>query len=461
MAQARTPLAQRPVFIADRTGETANDPLSLIDGTPRFSLEKIAINLENPFLEAEFPPACPWEGVSRLEEPVSGHRPGSSSVSDLRDAFRDAVKACIGEADVVAVMYSGGLDSTSVLVTAAEICRAEGRRLLAIVWNLDDQYGVPTGQLAHRQLKAMEVPCELKVMPVDWRSLPEPGWSPAGIRIDYYTRLHRAMVDLVAAEGAEVLLTGVGGDEVLAAWQFMTPDLVAARRWRDLRGYQLGFVKGDTVVELMAEVVSGGARALPPERSFDLYAAFAFGRQLRPLPSPVVTDRFRPVVEAAARRWRRARFERFAADRQTWSQASLWDSIYPLAYAAHPAGVPIYEASPFLEPSFIRYALGLPIADRFRYSKAPPYHWYKPLHFRLLPESYLAVAPTYKQSYSHIFREYELDMLPDDGLVSVDLGLVRPLDKRDLDRIHPRLPAALRNVEQWIRGALAFGAEPC
>lgn len=453
--------AQRPLFVHGPTGRTGHDPVDLIDGRLRFSLAKLARNLDNPFLEAEFPPPCPWLDVSRVDSPVPPVPADSSSVSDLRDAFQTAIRGCVGDADVVAVMYSGGLDSTSVLVQAAEICKADGRRLLALVWNLDDQFGVPTGQLAHRQLKAMQVDCELHVLPVDWRSLPEPEWSPGGIRLDYYTRLHRAMVDRAVEAGAEVLLTGVGGDEVLAAWQFMTPQLAAARRWRELRGYQAGMLKGGSATEVLGELGALAARRLSPERSFDLYSGIAYGSFLQPLPVPVLRPDYRGIVREEAVRWRRDRLELFVDRGQTWADASLWDSVYPLAYAAHPTGVPIYEASPFLEPGFIEFALGLPLVDRFHYSDAPPYHWYKPLHFGLLPTAYRAVAPQYKQSYSHIFREYQLDVIPDGELESVRLGLVEPRDKRDLDRIHTRLPAALRNVEVWIRGALAYGAEPC
>lgn len=455
------PQQQRPLFAADDTGRTGPDPLALVDGPPRFSLAKLARNLDNPFLEAEFPPECPWLGVSRIDTPVPPHQPDSSSVDDLADAFQDAIRACIGDAEVVAVMYSGGLDSTSVLVQTAKICQAEGRRLLAMVWNLDDQFGMPTGQLAHRQLKAMDVACELHVLPVDWRDLPEPEWTPLGMRLDYYTRLHRAMVDRAMDAGADVLLTGVGGDEVLAAWQFLTPQLIAARRWRDLRGYQIGMLKGGSPTEVIGEAGALAARRMAPERSFDLYSGIAYGSFLRPLPVSVLHPDHREHVHAAAVRWRRDRLETFVERGQSWADASLWDSIYPLAYSAHPVGTPIYEASPFLEPGFIQWALGLPLVDRFRHSDAPPYHWYKPLHFRLLPPEYTAVAPQYKQSYSHIFREYQLDMLPDDGLKAVELGLIEPYDKRDLDRIHSRLPAAVRNVEQWIRGALASGAQPC
>jgi len=453
--------AQRPRFVSDATGEVDHDPLALAGDNPRFALDKLAVMLDNPFLEAEFPPPCPWQGVSRLEQPTTGGSADSSSEDDLRAAFSDAVRACIGDSDVVAVMYSGGLDSTAVLATAAKICADDGRRLLAMVWNLDDQFGVPTGQLAHRQLRAMGLTCELRILPVEWHSLPEPDWSPTGVRIDYYTRLHRGMIEAVMAEGGDVLLTGVGGDEVLAGWQFMSPDLIKARRWRDLAAYEWGFFKADTAVELVAETISGLAPRLSAERSFDLYSAFAYGPQFRPLPQSLITERFRPVVEEAARDWRRRRYDVFVDRRQTWSQASLWDSVYPLAYAAHPTGSPVYEASPFLEPAFIDFALGLPLVSRFRRLESPPYHWYKPLHRQLLPDTYWGVAPKYKQSYSHIFREYQLDMLADEPLVSVELGLVKPVDMRDLDRIHARLPSALRNVEQWIRGALAQGAQPC
>jgi hypothetical protein len=452
---------QTQVFRHDRTGAVSPDPLRLIDGKPRFSLAKLAINLENPFLEAEFPPPCPWESVSRLESTVQPPPPGSSDTDQLTERFRAAVAECIGDAGVVAVMWSGGLDSTSVLVHADALCRRDGRRLLALVWNLDDQFGVPTGQLAHRQLAALDIRCELRVMPVDWRRLPEPDWTPAGVRLDYYTRLHRAMIDLAVAEGAGVLLTGVGGDEVLAAWQFMTPQLLRGRRWRDLRGYLHGFRLAGSSTETMGEAAAVLARIVPRSAAFTMYSAISYADWLRPRPMSVLREEYQPGVRDAARDWFQRRHQLFIDRRQTLAAASVWDSVYPLAFAAHPPGGPIPERSPFLSASFIRYGLGLPETERFGYDTDVPYHWYKRLHLKLLPEAYRSVAPRYKQSYSHIFREYQLDMLPDRRLAIAELGLIHAMDKRDLARVHVRLPAAVRNVEQWVRGALAMGAEPC
>lgn len=452
---------QHPTFVSDATGVVSENPLDLVVGTPRFSLDKLATALDNPFLEAEFPPPCPWEGVSRVEVPVPTPRRDSSRALDLTDAFRSAVRSCIGDSGTVAVMYSGGLDSASVLVHTLAMCRAEGRRVIAFVWNLDDQFGVPTGQLTHRQVREMGLDCELRVLPVSWRHLPEPGWSPNGPRIDYYTRLHRLLVEEAVAAGAGVMLTGVGGDEVLAAWQFMTPSLIARRRWRDLHAYEQGMVAGGSTTEVLGEAAALAVHPLRGERAFDLYSALAYASFLTPLSRPVLTPRYAPVVRAAATAWLRARADLFAARKQTWAEASLWDSVYPLAYAAHPAGSSLVEASPFLEPDFVQWSLGLPLVERFRRTDGPMYHWYKALQLRLLPASYRAVAPTYKQSYSHIFRQYQLDVLPDDELVLTELGLLGRLDKRDLGRIHSRLPAALRNVEVWVRGALAAGAQPC
>jgi asparagine synthase (glutamine-hydrolysing) len=452
---------QTQLFRSEVTGEIGPDPLRLIDGTPRFSLEKLAINLENPFLEAEFPPPCPWEGVSRHDTMVSPPEPGSSSLDELNDRFRAAVAECVGDAKTVAVMWSGGLDSTSVLVHADALCRRDGRRLIAVVWNLSDQFGVPTGQLAHRQMQALNIRCDLRVMSPGWRTLPEPDWSAAGVRIDYYTRLHRAMIELVSDEGAGVLLTGVGGDEVLAAWQFMTPDLIRARRWRDLRGYVRGFRLAGSPVETLGELAAMVAPAVSRGSAFTLYSAVAYADWLRPRPTSLLRDEYQPVVAAAARDWFRDRHELFVAQRQTPASASVWDSVYPLAFAAHPSGVPLPERSPFLSASFIRYTLGLPEHERFGYDTTVPYYWYKRLHLRLLPEAYRSVAPTYKQNYAHNFREYQMDVLPDGRLLCAELGLIRDVDKRDIALVHSRLPAAVRNVDQWIRGALEMGAEPC
>lgn len=446
-------------FVAD-DGRRGAHPLELADDHRSFSLLRLAKNLANPFLDAEFPPDCPWVGVRRFDvEPVLS-RPGSTPVEQLPALFGDAVERCVGDAGTVAVMFSGGLDSASVLVHADQLCRRSGRRLIAFVWNLTDQFGVPTGQLAHRQIAALQIECDLVVMDTDWRELPDPKWSPHGPRLDYYTRLHHAMTERLIADGADVLLTGIGGDEVLGAWQFMTPDLVTARAWRKARAYLKGFAIGDDGVTVLAELLALGRRLTPVDTYFDLYCGFGFTHRLRPLPQPILQPDYDDAVRELAAGWLRERRAEFRHRDQTWADASLYDSIYPLAHAAHPAGSPLRELSPFLDQEFIRLATGLPLTSRF-HAEGPAYHWYKNLHRRLLPVAYFDVAPTYKQSYSHIFREYQLDTMPAGDLACVDLGLVVPHDLRDLETLHPRLPAAVRNVELWLRGALDSGGRPC
>lgn len=453
-------ILSEPLYSRTEDGALDGDPLRLAAPARRFSLERLALLLDGLPFEAEFPPECPWEGVVRHRPPLGLPPLGSSDESTLREEFAAAVSRCLGDAESAVVLLSGGMDSWAVFAQAWEQTRRDGRRLSAVVWNLRDQFGKATASLVHRQLRAVGISCDLHVLPAEWRSLPEPPWSPLGPRHDYYTRLHQATVDHAHAIGATVLLSGQGGDEVLGAWNHLSGSLARGRRWRDLRHYLAAFGRGDSMVEVAGEAAALAARRLPPQTSFQLYVATALRDVVNSGRPPVLTDPYRDSVTEWVEDWLAARFASFRADGGDWATASLRDSIFPWAYDAHPLGAPVRQRSPFVDDRFVRYAFGLPPAARFRAEGPHPYQWYKALHLRLLPPALRPLLPEYKQSYSDAFRRYVLDVLPEGPLLVEELGLIRPMDRLDLERVHPRLPIVVRNVERWVAGALEAGAEP-
>lgn len=453
-------MLSEPLYARATDGATARDPRVLLGPAPRFRLGRLAPMLEGLPFEAEFPPLCPWDGLVRRTDPVALDPPGSSDDGELVDQFRASVARAIGDAPTVLVLASGGMDSSAVLVHAARQCAREGRRLHAVVWNLRDQLGRATAALVHRQLRALDLRCELHVLPADWRRLPEPAWSAEGPRHDYYTRLHQATVDRAEAVGAELILTGQGGDEVLGAWHHLSGGLARGRRWRDLRRYLAAFGTQQSVVELAAEAAAVLARPLPGATAFRWYSAVALRGLLAPGRPPVLTPPYAKQVRQWTDDWLRDRLRAFEEGGRDWAAASVWDAVFPCLYAAHPLGVPVRQRSPFVDEQFLRWSFGLPPASRFRADGPHPYTWYKALHLRLVPPALRGLLPEYKQSYSEEFRRYALDVLPDGPLVSHRLGLLRPWDKLDLERIHPRLLITVRNVDRWVEGALAAGAEP-
>lgn len=449
-----------PLYTRTEDGALDRDPMRLLTPPRRFSLERLALLLDGLPFEAEFPPECPWEGVVRHRPPLDLSPLGSSDASALGEEFAAAVSRCLGDAESAVVLLSGGMDSWAVFVHAWRQAQREGRRLSAVVWNLRDQFGKATAALVHRQLRALDISCDLHVLPAEWQALPEPAWSPLGPRHDYYTRLHQATVDHAASIGAGVLLSGQGGDEVLGAWNHLSASLVRGRRWHDLRRYLAAFGRGDSLVEVAGEAAAVAARRLPAHLSFQLYVATALREVINSGRPSVLTDVYRESVGDWTQRWLADRFTSFQEAGGDWTTASLRDSIFPWAYDAHPLGAPIRQRSPFVDEPFVRYAFGLPPASRFRAEGPYPYQWYKALHLRLLPAELRPLLPGYKQSYSDAFRRYVFDVLPEGPLLIGELGLIRPMDRLDLERIHPRLPIVVRNVERWVAGALEAGAEP-
>ncbi|SPT51537.1 asparagine synthase-related protein [Actinomadura madurae] len=450
-----------PLFLSEADGRRSADPLEIVPAR-RFSLASLAPSFANPWVDGEFRPACPWEGVRRVDAPPVLPPPGSSDPAELPARFRAAVEASMGDADTVVVMFSGGIDSTAVLWHAHEACRRQGRRLAVVTWGLRDQFGRSTGMVAERSLRGLGLDLDITVVPAEWRSLPEPPWSPAGPRHDYYVGLFQASVDLAEEMGAGVMLWGEGGDEILGACHYLTRDLARSRRWRDLRAYLWGSVNGESMAATAGELAAFAAPRLPAGLSRRLYTAFELSAFLRDLPEPVLRPPYQEIARVRRREWLDERAATFAErdHGRDWTQAAMWDLCFPFALDPYPLSAGVAQRSPFFDDAFLGYALGLPTSARFRRLSPYPYHWYKALHFRLIPSRAHRALPTFSQDYYPEFRRHALEVLPDGPLECVRLGLLRPLDRLDLERVHLRLPIVVRNIERWVAGALEHGAEP-
>lgn len=438
------------------SGAVGADPLALTDAV-QVSRAKLARFLVNPVLEMNVGAPCPWESVERLRPILDFSTVEGSDPSLLGEEFAGAVTRAIGSAETVVVLYSGGLDSFAVMVEVARQCTATGRRVVPVVWDLVDQTGRDAAAAASAQLAALPECPRPTVIPVQWRDLPEPEWSPLGPRDDCHGRLRRRTEEFAAALPDPVIVTGSGGDEVFAAWNFGTRSLLAGQRFRDLARYWGAFVRHETLMEVVGELASLGHRWWGRARSFQAYLAFGWRQMLSVDPGEVVHPELAAAVEAAHERWLRQRFEIYCAQQQDWAQAMFFDQVYPFAYDHAPLDSLVPERSPYVDVRLLRYAAGLPWRERFDATARSPYHWYKALQRRLIPSGLHRLVPTYKSHYGREYERYLDELAPSEPLALRESGVLGAVRYDGLRLRHGYLPLVTRNVELWLRGALARG----
>lgn len=191
----------------------------------------------------------PYEGVKvRLVErgPVALPVPEPSSrnqaPSSLYEAIRHAVEAAIGSANRVAVLAGGGLDSAGLLALAVDIARSRGGSAFGVALDFyaegDDRPYLRALQ-EHLRCEVVRVPPEAArarrslIHGVDGAPFSNPGGP--------------MMVEAIArarANGADVILTGAGGDDLFDGRPQALSRLIAAgqireavRAVRELRGF--------------------------------------------------------------------------------------------------------------------------------------------------------------------------------------------------------------------------------
>lgn len=451
-------LSRRVDFVAE-DGRVDADPLALAPRPWRFSLKALSLWLANPSVELDFQPECPWVGVRRLRSCVEWPPP-SSDAREVLPRFRDSIAACLDDAPVVTVLFSGGLDSLAVLLHADAICRAEGRRLVAAVVELVDDQGVSCSQVARTLLGKLGIRCELAVFDADPADLREPDWSPAGPRADAMPRLNTAVLDHAAMVGSEVVLTGSGADEILQAPLFLTGALLRCRRWRDLRRYVADEVRYDGIRAFLGQALSTIGRWLPTRDSYALYQSFNTPDLANPAPAGVLAEQYLPHVRQWHRAWLAERMSLFERQGGDWLAAAAWESVFSGDMLMSVGAVP--QRSPYLEPRFASWALGIPFAERYSNASPLPYHRYKPLVLSLFPAGAAAALPTYKQLYraalpAHAARTLAHLRRQRPRLHCQELGLVAAADDEVLTA-DARILLRIVALEEWIDGALQRGA---
>lgn len=160
----------------------------------------------------------------------------------FRSLFRDAVRCRLRVDGPVWVTLSGGLDSSSIVCMADEILateRVQASKVETVSYVYDKSKTSDERKFiqcveeqrggAGRHLRDEDYPT-LGAFP-DESQLSFPDF------LDCFVNRHRALCSAMKENGARVLLTGHGGDEMLCSAQNPTPqfgDLLIEHRWRDL-----------------------------------------------------------------------------------------------------------------------------------------------------------------------------------------------------------------------------------
>jgi asparagine synthase (glutamine-hydrolysing) len=440
-------------------GRVHCDPLVLTPAPPRFSLGTLALWLANPSVELDFMPGCPWVGVKRLRSRISWPQP-ASDVRELVPRFTESVARCLGDATVAMVQFSGGLDSLAVLLHADAICRADGRRLIAAVIELVDGQGVRCSEVARRLVDGLGLRCELVVFDGDPAAFRAPEWSPAGPRADAMPRLNTAIVDHAERVGAGVVLNGCGADEVLQAPPFLTRALLRAWRLRDTWRYVADETRYGGFQSFLAQAASTIGPWLPLRESYALYQSFNAFDLTDPAPAGVLGERYVPYARQWHRSWLAERMELFKRQGCDWLAAAAWESVFSGDMLMSIGAVP--QRSPFLEPEFASWALGIPFPDRYSHTSPLPYHRYKPLAIRLFPAEARPSLPVYKQLFRAALPAHAAKTLAHiterrHKLHCSEYRLVNTSDERVLAK-DARILLRVVALEEWIDGALERGA---
>ena len=289
----------------------------------------------------------------------------------LSEVFNRAVAELCGDAAVVGVNLSGGLDSLAVLVAVTALRPA--RRIISFTVDLVDDSGLNTAAVVAALLDKLQLRTELVVVDPE-QSGGEPPWSPIGPRFDALPQANALVNQLAAQAGCRILLSGNGADELLSAGSFALVQVARRHGLRGTRRYLADLSR--TAPGTPGELCALAATMLPARFSARLYWAANWPGLCSPTVADVLDIQHRQQAEAWASEWVHRQIAAHAAGRRSWAEADRFDTFWPRSLYTSAGQVP--EASPFLHPRVVAAGLAMPIADRYDPWALHTYHRIKP-----------------------------------------------------------------------------------
>lgn len=425
-------------------GEIFPDPLLAVRGPPEVDLDGLACLFASPSLFGEVTPGSFWRGVSLHWPPPEA---ACLPTEPLIDAFRKAVKDCCQDAQTIAIQTSGGLDSLAVLRTCCELF--PDRQIIALCGNIVDDDGVSTVDVVRSLIAKLRLRCKLVVVGRnEWREWPQ--WSPHGPFRTAVPSAHAAMARIARQEGADVLLSGDGADELVAIHRFAAKAIARGKGLREAGSYLRDAMM--TGPGLTGELLAVVADLLPARLRLQMYWAINWPEWCVPSASKILREPYYSTALRWAEAWLRSSLEDHIKHKRSWCEAEALDAWWPQPFLAWAGELP--EGSPFLHEHFVSVALAHPASSRYSRSEYTTYHKIKSGVVALFPPEDRALLPPRKQ----YFTKFAADMnsKPAESPLGIELGLFNRQALRDeQDTMTRKLIVA---VEHWLQGALQIGA---
>jgi asparagine synthase (glutamine-hydrolysing) len=423
-----------------------------------FSLARLACYLSRPSVALEIHPPSPW-----LDAPAAAPVPTwpapTADPQRFGPEFRAAVRRSAGDADTVAVLFSGGLDSAAVLHALATAPDSADRRIVAITVDQLADDGTRTALAASTLLSHFGIDCDHYLVDGDqesWNGLAAPVWNPVRPRLDPAPAVLDQVTAVAAAAGATVLLTGDGADELLDTPKFLLPVLLGSRRPGAAARYLARTALEGGWQAVGAELLSLSAPVLPRRTSASLGWSVLWPELCDPSPAIALSEPYAGQVTAWTVAWLRGLLDGQLPAR-SWAAAESWLAVLPNRDLPARRGDGVTWRTPYLDPAFLDYAVRLPLASRYDDRHSSGYHRGKALVTSLFPTDLRRVLPHAKYRYSHSMGGY-LATMPLRAERCIAHGL---LDPAALDApVDKHVRAAVAAIEQWLAGAEAAGAVP-
>lgn len=401
-------------------------------GVDDATLYRLGLLLSPPSLFGEFvPEPLTGEVVDAPRQPCWGD---ATSV-DVHDALTSSVATAIGDAQHVAVAWSGGLDSSAVLLEASKFAE-----VTALSWNPS---GAPRAELLQHLVPGASYS---EVLPGEHRL----AHGASGPDLSALPAVRYALAQRAHDIGATMMFTGSGADEICLSGDFILPSVVHHSWSRELRH---DLRRTDT--RTWARESIAAFLSLTPRRVRDSAWGKVSGADWTESNGlNLLMPSWRELVDQWSDTW--VKDQRSLVLERGWSlaQISAWYQKYPSTTLPSYSIMP--ECHPFEDPAVVHATMSVPLHQRYSPTYENQYWRTKRLVCDALPKEALALLGGKKDNYSApILAEpphalSDLDMAVDSGLLSPS-ALCHAMTRRDSGSWRDTVALTVSHrIAEWI-----------
>jgi len=333
-------------------------------------------------------------------------------------------------------------------------CKNKGKKCIAITAEMFDDKKESCGLHSQKILQTFNIDCKHIIFtPKTTSSL---YWSETGIRAEAMPNAVQEMANLAKIHNAEVILSGVGADSILACPKYLTHIFLSKRRYKHMFRY-LSDIAISGFWGIRREFSSLFANRLSPYSNAKAYMALSDADLCDVEVNQHLNEPYRTNINTWSKKWLISNIELLMKHHYSWAKMeviSMLEMYDPLS----PSGS-IQHINPYENAEIVKVSTEIPLEFRYNPLLQSPYLRHKALVVSLIDEKYKKKLPQYKKTFKDTIMKHSADTYSyPKTLLATGMLCNNFIEKFNIDDVYGNnMLARITMLDMWLEEALKRG----